>query len=143
HDRGRAASTVRGYRNVVNARLVLALGADTPLGHIRTEDVDAYRERALGDGRLSRRTVQQDIVLLNGIFKRAKRRKWITANPCDDAERVAVPRTGEFRVPSIEQVEACASQATTAQGAALFRVAAYTGLRIGGLRARRWVAVNL
>jgi integrase len=137
HERQRAASTVRSYRSVVE-RLELAFGADTPLDRITTEHVDAYRARLLSEGKLSRRTVQQDMVLLHGIFKRAKRRKWIAANPSEDAERVTLTRTGEFRVLSIEQVEACARAAEGSQAAALIRVAAYTGLRLGELRALRW-----
>lgn len=39
---------------------------------------------------------------------------------------------------SIEQVEACARAGESGQVAALIRVAAYTGLRLGELRALRW-----
>lgn len=142
HDKERAASTLRGYRNIVNGRLVPAFGAVTALAVITTDDVDAYRERQLEAGKLARRTIQQDMVILHGIYKRAKRRKWIAANPSENAERVTVTKTGEFRVLSVEQVEACARASATPQLAAIIRVAAYTGLRLGELRALRWRDVD-
>jgi integrase len=142
HDRQRAASTVRSYRSLVNGRLIPDFGADTSLASITTARVDEYREGLLADGQLSRRTVQQDLVLLHGIFKRAKRRKWITTNPSEDAERVTLTRTGDFNVLTVEQVELVARAAADDQEAALIRVAAYTGLRLGELRALRWQDVD-
>src|SRR5829696_5526166 len=76
HEKQRAPSTLRDYRNAVECYLTPAFGADTPVEAIRTEDVDAFRERLLAEGRLSRRTIQKALVLLHGILKRAKRRKW-------------------------------------------------------------------
>jgi hypothetical protein len=57
---------------------------------IDTARVDAYRERLLVEGELSRRTIQKILVLLHGILKRAKRKGWIapgrpptpSASPC-------------------------------------------------------------
>lgn len=43
HEKQRAASTLRGYRNIVAGRLIPAFGADTPLDAITTREVDAYR----------------------------------------------------------------------------------------------------
>jgi integrase len=91
---------------------------------------------------LSRRTVQKTLVLLHGIFKRAKRRKWITANPAADAERVSVKRSGDFNVLTPVQVEAVSRAAESEQDAVLFCVAAFTGLRQGELRALRWGDVD-
>lgn len=76
-EKQRAPSTLRDYRNTVEAYLKPRLGGDTPLEDIATEDVDALREGLLAEGHLSRRTIQKALVLLYGIFKRAKRRKWI------------------------------------------------------------------
>jgi hypothetical protein len=88
HDRQRAASTLRDYRNTVRLYLLPGLGASTPVASITTEDIDALRERMLGEGRLSRRSIQKILVLLHGVLKRAKRKKWIAVNPAEDAERV-------------------------------------------------------
>jgi integrase len=142
HEKERAPSTLGDYRNAVKCYLVPAFGADTPLGGITTEDVDAFRERLLAEGRLSRRTVQKALVLLHGVFKRAKRRKWIASNPAEDAERVTVKRSGDFNVLSPVEVEAVSRAADTEQEAALFTVAAFTGLRMGELRALRWGDVD-
>jgi len=45
--------------------------------------IDKWREELLDEGRLSRRSIQKTLVLLHGVLKRAKRRKWITTNPAE------------------------------------------------------------
>jgi integrase len=142
HDRRRAQSTLADYRNTVRAYLVPEFGEHTPLGKIDTRRIDAYRERLLSDGRLSRRSIQKILVLLHGILKRAKRRGWISTNPAEDVERVTFRRSGEFNVLTPSQVAAVARAATDEQDAALFTVAAFTGLRLGELRALRWGDVD-
>jgi hypothetical protein len=57
YDRQRTASTLRDYRNTVRGYLLPGLGAATPVAAITTEDIDAFRERMLEDGRLSRRSI--------------------------------------------------------------------------------------
>lgn len=59
HDRDRRPSTVGDYRNTVRRHLLPAFGADTPVREITTDDIDAFRERLLEEGRLSRRTIQK------------------------------------------------------------------------------------
>jgi len=142
HDRRRAPSTLADYRNTVRAYLLPEFGDHTPLGKIDTRRIDAYRERLLSDGRLSRRSIQKILVLLHGILKRAKRRGWISTNPAEDVERVTFRRSGEFNVLTPSQVAAVARAATDEQDAALFTVAAFTGLRLGELRALRWGDVD-
>lgn len=137
HDRQRAPSTLADYRNVSNAMLA-ELGRDTPLEKITTERIERWRERLLAEGELSRRTVQKMLVLLHGVMKRAKRRKWITTNPAEDVERVTVKRSGDFNVLSPVEVAAVARAAGNDQDAAVLTVAAFTGLRLGELRALRW-----
>lgn len=142
HEKQRAPSTLRDYRNTVNAYLKPRLGADTPLEAITTESVDALREEMLDEGHLSRRTIQKALVLLYGIFKRAKRRKWIATNPAEDAERVTVQRSGDFNVLSPVEVDATARAAGSDQEAAITTVAAFAGLRMGEMRALRWGDVD-
>ena len=142
HDRQRAASTLRDYRNTVRLYLLPGLGASTPVASITTEDVDALRERMLGEGRLSRRSIQKILVLLHGVLKRAKRKKWIAVNPAEDAERVTVSRSGDFSVLTPEEVESLARAASCEQDAAIFLVGAFTGLRLGELRGLRWADVD-
>jgi len=138
HDKQRAPSTLSDYRNVVNASLLPEFGRDTPLEQITTERIEAYRERLLDEGRLRRRSIQKLLVLLYGILKRAKRRGWIPSNPAEDVERVTVKRSGDFNVLTPVEVGAVARAAESEQDAAIYRVAAFTGLRLGELRSLRW-----
>lgn len=137
-----AASTLRDYENTVgtadSGQFIREFGASTPLEQITTERVDRYRERLLTEGKLSRRSVQKYMVQLHGIFTRAKRRKWVTENPCSDVERVSVKASGDFNVLSPAEVAAVSRKAKEPQLAALVTVAAFTGLRLGELRALRW-----
>jgi integrase len=142
HDQQRARSTLRDYRNVVNGSLLPAFGKETPLEQIATESIDAYRARLLAEGQLSRRSVQKILVLLHGILKRAKRQKWIDHNPAEDAERVAVKRSGDFNVLTPAEVAAVARAASSELMGAIVTVAAFTGLRLGELRGLRWADID-
>ena len=140
-DKQRARSTVRDYRNTARARLLPALGADTPVDTITTEDVDELREALLAQ--VSRRTAQKVIVILHGVLTRARRKGWVPVNVADNAEKVNLTATGEFNVLEPEQVAAIARHAADATTAALVTVAAFTGLRCPGeLTALRWGSVD-
>ncbi len=141
-DRQRAPSTLEDYRNAVNRYLLPELGAEIPVRRIDTRRVDALRERLLADRRLSRRSVQKIMVLLHGILKRAKRKGWVAVNAAEEAERVTVKRSGDFTVLTPTELEAVARAAASEQDAAIFTTAAFTGLRLGELRALRWQDVD-
>jgi integrase len=141
HDRHRKRSTVNDYRNVINHDLISFLGADTPVEDITTERVDAFKDHLLGRG-LSHRTAQKILVILYGVMARAKRKGWITSNPCENAEKVTVRRSEDLNVLSVEQVHAVAREAPTGVLQALFLTAAFTGLRMGELLALRWRHVD-
>jgi integrase len=137
-ERGRHPATLKDYRWAVDRYIVPEFGGDTRLADITTEQVDGLRERLLREGNLSRRSVQKIMILLFGICKRAKRRKWIPANPCDDAERVTLRPSGHFNALTVEEVYAIARAADDTMMAAIIVTAAMTGLRMGELRALRW-----
>ena len=141
-ERERAPSTLRDYRNTAEGALTTEFGAETPVGKIDQDRIDRYRQRLLTEGKLSRRTVQKQMVLLHGIFKRARQLRWIGENPAENVERVQLKRSGEFNVLTVEQVEAVARAAEDELTAAAIKVAAYTGLRTGELRALRWGDVD-
>lgn len=139
HDRRRAPSTVRDYRNAVNRYLLPRLG-EKPLSEIGVEDLERLRAELLAE--LSRRTTQKIMVLVHGIFRLAERRGWTTTNPADKVERVTVKRRAEFAVLSPVEVQAVARTTETEQDATLILVAAFTGLRLGELRGLRWRDVD-
>jgi integrase len=141
HEKDRAKSTVTDYRNTTNGSILKHFGKDVPLGSIDTDAVDEFRRVLLE--RVSRRTAQKTLVLLTGLLGYAKRRRWITENPTEFAEKVSVTSTGEFNVLEPEQVHAVSRSAESELLAALFTVAAFTGLRCPGeLRALRWSSLD-
>lgn len=137
-EKQRRPSTVRDYRNTVNGVLLPEFGKDTRVEAITTRRIDEWRERLLDEGKLSRRTIQKYLVLLHGVMARAKRKEWITTNPAENVERVSVKRSGDFNVLSAIEVAAVARAAASEQDAVIFTVAAFTGLRLGELRALTW-----
>jgi integrase len=135
-DKQRKRSTMADYSNVIDHDLLPYFGEDTPVEDIDTHDVDALKDHLLT--RVSHRTAQKILVILHGVMARAKRKGWITVNPCEDAEKVTVKRTDDFNVLSVEEVHAVASEAASELLRAVFLTAAFTGLRMGELLALRW-----
>jgi integrase len=135
-DKQRKRSTMADYSNVIDHDLLPYFGEDTPVQDINTHDVDALKDHLLT--RVSHRTAQKILVILHGVMARAKRKGWITVNPCEDAEKVTVKRSDDFNVLSVEQVHAVASEAASELLRAVFLTAAFTGLRMGELLALRW-----
>jgi integrase len=138
HVKQRRASTLSDYHNTANV-LCREFGANTPAEHITTERIDAYHERKLRQG-ATPRTVQKHLVILHGVLKHAARKHGL-ANGAADAERVSVPKR-PYHYYTLAEVERWADATPDPQDAAVIRVAAYTGLRLGELRALRWGAVD-
>lgn len=99
--------TRRDYEGVVHgylldperlAELRAPALADMTLTAITPDDIDAYKEALILEGRLSPRTVVRHLTVLHGIFKRAKRVWGLATNPAaaELVERPAVAYTGEF-----------------------------------------------
>ncbi len=137
-------TTLKGYRDVIDGYLLESFG-DRPVDAITADDIDAYKEMLLAEGRLSNRTIVRHLAVCNGIFKRAKRRGWVGGNPASAelVERPPVVYTGEFDTFTRDEVELLAAHAANVQDGAIFRTAAYTGLRQGELIALRWCDVDL
>jgi integrase len=140
HERARAPSTVRDYRDTVNGSILEHFGKDKPLTSIERDDIDEFRLALLE--RVSRRTAQKTLVLLYGMLKYAKRRRWIIDNPAEDAERVTVKRRTEFAVLSPLEVHDVARCAASDEQGAVITVAAFTDLRQGELRSLRFRDVD-
>jgi integrase len=141
HDRKRRPSTLADYKGVVKHALEPEFG-DLALEAITPERIDAYRARLVDKGRLSPRTINKRLVVMHGILRRAMRVYGLRTNAVALVDRQPLRRSGEFAVLQPAEVEALARAAETEQDAALFRVAAFTGLRLGELRALRWADID-
>jgi integrase len=163
-DRKRSANTLRDYRRTVEQVLLPTFG-QLPLSELTSEMIDAFRAHHVDERRLTARTINKYLVVINGILKRAQRHYGLAVNVAAGVERQPVRRATEFRVLSIDEVELlartfadgahhpvaqrtltnaelAARSASDAQDAALILAAAYAGLRLGELRALRWRDVD-
>jgi len=166
--RNAAPSTMYGYRVIVGRLFVEEFAREEPLRKITTARVSTYQGRLLR-GELGQESIRRRIVVLRRILKHARKQGWITANVVEDVEIVAQPRPDpDFNVLEPSQVEYvaravsvvpdreiprwvngevdprafAAMQERRAMWADVVRLAAYTGLRFGELRALRWRDVN-
>lgn len=136
-----SASTLRDYRTTIDRFLLPLIGEETPIDRVTDDDVQSVRAELL-KGR-SNRTAQKHFQVLHAILERARLRKWIQTNPAADVERIPIPRaSGAYRALEPEQVMALVRAAASQQDAALYVVAAFTGLRLGELRVLRWRQVR-
>lgn len=137
-DKRLAASTLRDYRTTIDKVLVPLVGAETPIERVTADVVQRVRDDLVSrKGRP--RTARKHFQVLTGVLARARKSKWITTDPAADVERITLDKpSGVYRALEPAQVQALARAAKTEQDAALFIVAAYSGLRLGELRALRW-----
>lgn len=139
HDQGCAESTMRDYEWIVAQVLKPEFGADTPLEAIDEDRVREFRDTVRSRRGVAPATARKHMVTLSGVMDRARRRKWIAVNPCADVEPIRIPKaSGKFKALSPVQAMALGRAAACDQDAALYVVAAFTGLRQGELRALRW-----
>jgi hypothetical protein len=110
-EKQRAPSTLRRYRGIVAGHLHAEFGAETPINEIDTARIETYRSRLLRENKLSRDSVRQIFVALNGTLRRARRERWITQNPLGDVEAIPTPKSsGDFNVLTPAQVKQLPAQ---------------------------------
>jgi integrase len=151
-EKQRKPSTLRDYRNVARHDLLPRFGKDTPMRKVvrgrvvsdtfTSDDIDAFRRELLAREDLSTRTAQKVMALCHGVFKVAKRRKMIDANPCLDVERISVKASDDFSILSPIEFEAVVRACAGPREIAVLSVAFYAGLRLGEVRELRWADVD-
>jgi integrase len=151
-EKKRKPSTLRDYRNVARHDLLPRFGKDTPMRKVvrgrvvgdtfTSDDIDAFRRELLAREDLSTRTAQKVMALCHGVFKVAKRRKMIDANPCLDVERISVKPSDDFNILSPMEFEAVVRECGSPREVGVLSVAFYAGLRLGEVRELRWGDVD-
>jgi integrase len=140
-ERRRDPRGIREARSMMRRRLIPEFN-DTPLENITLKQVNALRSKLLVEGRFKPGSIQKLMGVNYSVLKHAVRMEWIPTNPAEHYERVKLENSGDFNVLTPEEVFALARAAETEQEAALYIVAAFTGLREGELRVLRWTDVD-
>jgi integrase len=149
-DHGYALAEPNG---TTNGHVMRTLG-DRPAAEVKPCEVEDLLD-ALAESGASARTVNKRRALLLAVFNYGVRRAGLSGNPVQATDKRREPQQAALDTYTVSEVERlaaalaesrhrdrpAASEATRtedAQDAELVRVAAYTGLRQGELRALRW-----
>lgn len=144
-DRNRKASTVEDYRSIINTHLLPAFGemAIEDIGVAAVEAFQVKLAKRVHRGRpITPRTRNKILNVLHGVFARARKVCGLPLNPAAELERYAGRNSGDIEVFSPEEVHALLRVAHDERDAAIYATAAFTGLRMGELRALKWRDVD-
>jgi integrase len=144
-DRGRKASTVEDYQSIIRVHLLPAFG-EMRLEDITASDVEGFlavlSHRERHGRRITPRTRNKVLNVLQGVFARARKVWGLRVNPAAEVERHTQRISGDVDAFSPEEVWALARAAGDERDAAIYVTAALTGLRMGELRALKWRDVD-
>lgn len=134
-DRKRENSTLYNYRRVVAE--ILPRWSGLKAEEVTPDLIEDWREEMV-ESDLSPATVNKRLRVVSGIFKLAIKRHGVSRNPIDSVEfHPAAKSSGNIGVYSPEEVSEVSAAARSWYGL-LFTFAAYSGLRMGELRALTW-----
>jgi integrase len=130
------AYTLAEPRDGRNGRVMAALG-DRPAAEVAPREIEDLLSELAASGATAR-TVNKRRATLLAVFNYGVRRAGLRSNPVQGVDKRREPQREPLDTYSVSEVEALAAAMDDPQDAELVRVAAYTGLRQGELRALRW-----
>jgi integrase len=141
-DRDWKPSSLSDYRSALGAHLLPAFRGKR-VEKIDADEIEQWRDELIDERGLSRRTANKLLIILGAIFERAVKTHGLLRNPARDVPKLRVrydPNAYDFFSPG--EIEQLADAAASDQDRAIYRTAAFTGLRMGELIALRWGDVD-
>lgn len=135
-------SSLSDYRSILNAHLLPAFRGKR-VERIDADEIEQWRDELVDERDLSRRTANKMLIVLGAIFERVRKTHGLLVNPVKDVAKFRVrydPNAYDFFSP--DEIEQLSKAAASSQDRAIYRTAAFTGLRMGELIALRWGDVD-